>query len=366
MVTLESLVLFRNLPPGELKNLRAIARERRFAAGTEVFREGGDADGIYVVQAGLVELSAQVGAGAGRALLQLGPGEIFGELALVERQQHPATATALKDTSAWFIPRDEMFVLLHRSPAFAFDALQEVCRRLLEFDRLRRREVAGAERLAVLGYYARGIIHDLKTPLTIIGLSAEIAGAPGATPEKRLQVQEQIRKQITRINDMVGDVLEFTGSGPAPEEFKPAGYSEFVTALLPELQAETAAKSTSIELQNEPPVGDILLDARRLRRVFFNLLHNAIGMMPGGGKFFLRFHMVDTGIVTEMEDTGRGIAPEMLARLFEPFAPGGKSGGAGLGLPLCRKIIEDHRGRIWVRSEPEHGAIICFALPLVK
>ena len=366
MVALESVHLFRSLSPDELQNLCAIAQECSFAAGTEVFREGDAADGIYVVQDGLVELSARVGADAGRALSQLGPGEIFGEMALVEQQQHPATATALKDTSACFIPRDEMNALLQRSPAFAFGALQEVSRRLLEFDRLRVREVVEAERLAVLGNFARTIIHDLKTPLTIIGLSAEIAGVPGATPEKRFQVQEQIRKQIARINDMVGDVLEFTGGGQVVAAPKPAVYSDFVAALLPELRAEAATKSASIELQNEPPAGYILLDARRLRRVFFNLLHNATGMMPGGGNIFLRFHVVDTEIVTEIEDTGRGIAPEVLAQLFEPFAQRGKSRGAGIALPLCKKIIEDHRGRIWVRSEPEHGAIICFALPLAK
>jgi signal transduction histidine kinase len=287
-------------------------------------------------------------------------------MAVVERQPHPATATALKDTTACFISRDEMLALLRRSPAFAFNVLQDVSRRLLEFDRLRLREVVEAERLAVIGNFARTIIHDLKTPLTIIGLSAEMAGAPGATPEKRFQVQEQIRKQIGRINDMVGDVLEFSGGGPAAAALKPAGYSEFVAALLPELQAEAAAKSAGIEVQNEPPAVNILLDARRLRRVFFNLLRNATGMMPGGGKIFLRFHADDGEIVTEIEDTGRGIAPEMLETLFQPFAPRGQLRGGGLGLAICKKIIEDHRGRIWTRSEPGHGAIFCFALPLAK
>ena len=271
MVALESVNLFRSLAPDELQNLRAIAQERRFAAGTEVFREGDPTDGLYVLKEGLVETSARTGADARRAFSQLGPGEFFGEMAVVERQPHPATATALMDTTAWFIPRDEMLALLRRSPAFAFNVLQDVSRRLLEFDRLRLREVVETERLAAIGNLARTIIHDLKTPLTIIGLSAEMAGAPGATPEKRAQIQEQIRKQIGRINDMAGDVLECTGGAPMEAALKPAGYSEFVAALLPELQAEAATKSAGIEVQNEPPAANIHLDARRLRRVFFNL-----------------------------------------------------------------------------------------------
>jgi len=206
----------------------------------------------------------------------------------------------------------------------------------------------------------------LKTPLTIIGLSAEIAGAPGATPEKRLQVQDQIQKQIRRINDMVGDVLEFSGGGQAEAAPAPAGYSAFVAALLPELRAEAAAKSANIEVQTQPPAGDIRLDARRLRRVFVNLLRNATGMMPGGGKIFLRFQADDREMITEIEDSGRGIAPDMLDALFQPFAPRGKSRGDGLGLAICKKVIEDHHGRIWARSEPGRGAIFCFALPLAK
>ena len=366
MVALESVNLFRSLAPDELQNLCAIAQERRFAAGTEVFREGDPGDGVYVVKDGLVEISALVGADVRRAFSQFGPGEIFGEMAVVEQQPHPATATALKDTTAYFIPREEMRALLRRSPAFAFNVLQDVSRRLLEFDRIRLREVVETERLAVIGNFARTIIHDLKTPLTIIGLSAEMAGAPSATPEKRLKIQEQIRKQIGRINDMVGDVLECTGGTPAETELKPAGYSEFVTALLPELQAEAATKSAAIEVQNEPPACNIILDARRLRRVFFNLLRNAMGMMPGGGKIFLRFHANDEEIVTEIEDTGNGIAPELLDTLFQPFAPRGQLRGGGLGLSICKNIIEEHRGRIWTRSEPGRGAIFCFALPLAK
>ena len=244
--------------------------------------------------------------------------------------------------------------------------LQEVGRRLLEFDRVRVREAVEAGRLAVIGNFARSVIHDLKTPLTIIGLSAEIACGPRATPEKRVQIQEQIRKQIGRINDMVGDVLELAQSKPAEGALKPAAFSEFVAALLSELQAEAATKSADIELQNEPPAGNILLDAQRMRRAFFNLLHNATGMMPGGGKIFLRFHADEKEIITEIEDSGAGVAPEMLDRLFQPFASRGKSQSPGPGLSPCKKIIEDHRGRIWARSEPGRGAIFCFALPLAK
>ncbi|MBC8096181.1 MAG: ATP-binding protein [Akkermansiaceae bacterium] len=107
-------------------------------------------------------------------------------------------------------------------------------------------------------------------------------------------------------------------------------------------------------------------DPQRLRRVFSNLIHNASDVLPDGGKIFVRFITSKNEVITEIEDTGAGIAPEIADRLFEVFATFGKAHGTGLGLSICKKIVEDHHGRIWLRKEPGRGAIFCFALPFVK
>jgi signal transduction histidine kinase len=366
VVLLESINLFRNLAADELQALRRITQERRFAAAGEIFHEGDPGDGVYFVKHGLVEISGLVGSDARRVFSQLGDGEIFGEMAVIEQRPRSATATAARDTEVYFIPRDAMLPLLKRSPGLAFNMLQEISRRLRDFDQLHLREVVQAERLAVVGNFARSIIHDLKTPLTIIGLSAEMSCMEGATPAKRAQAQERIRKQVSRINDMVGDILEFTRSGRSEISLLPASYSDFVMEILPDLQSEAHARSSGIELLNEPPPVKLFMDARRLRRVFFNLVHNATDFTPIGGKIFLRFHADEREIVTEIEDTGTGVAPEIADRLFQAFVTFGKPHGTGLGLSICKKIVEDHRGRIWIRKEPKRGAIFCFALPLVK
>jgi signal transduction histidine kinase len=366
VVALESINLFRSLSPDELQALRRITQERRFAAGGEIFREGDPGDGVYFVKDGLVEISGLVGSDARRVFSQLGSGEIFGEMAVIEQRPRSATTMAVKDTDVYFIPREEMLVLLQRSPVLAFNMLQEISHRLREFNQLHLREVLQAERLAVVGNFARSIIHDLKTPLTIIGLSAEMACMDNSTPEKRALAQERIRKQVWRINDMVGDILEFTRSSRSEVSLLPVSYANFIKEMLPDLQTEAEAKSARIELQNEPPPVKLLLDSRRLRRVFFNLVHNATDFTPSNGKIFLRFHADEKEIVTEIEDTGTGIAPEIADKLFQAFVTFGKTHGTGLGLSICKKIIEDHKGRIWARSEPKCGAIFCFALPLAK
>jgi signal transduction histidine kinase len=366
MAELASVALFQGLSPVEWQDLRRIAQERSFAARQEIFREGDPGDGVYVVRDGSVEIAHLTDLQEHRVFSRLGPGEIFGEMAVIEDLPRSATATVVKDARVYFIPRDEMLALLKRSPGLAFNVLQEISRRLRDFNQLHLREIVQAERLAVVGNFARSILHDLKNPLTVISLATETLEHPGITPEKRAQSLAYLHQQIENISGMIGDVLEFTQSSRSNVAFTPADYRQFVTGLWPELDADARVKSVRMELQNDPPAVQLRLDARRLRRVFFNLLHNAIDVMPGGGRILLRFRQEDQEVITEMEDTGPGIAPEIADRLFQPFATHGKPHGTGLGLSICKKIVEDHGGRMGARHEPGHSAIFTFALPVLK
>jgi signal transduction histidine kinase len=366
MVGLEAIALFCSLSPGELQALRLITQERQFSVGSEIFRDGAPGDGVYFVKEGLVEIAGLVGGNTRRVFSQLGPGEIFGEMAVIEQLPRSAIATALMATSVYFIPRGEMLALIERSPALAFSLLQLVSHRLREFNQRHLREMVQTESLAIIGRFAQSIVHDLKNPLSIISLSSEMSSLPGADPGLRAKAQFRIHKQIERINDLIGDILIFTQATKKDADRAPADYRAFVHKLIPDLRAEAEMKTVQIELPADPPACQVRLDARRLSRVFYNLCGNARDFMPDGGKIFVRFHVDENEIVTEIEDTGPGIAPEVADKLFQPFATHGKARGTGLGLSICKKIIEDHDGRIWIRNEPGHGAILCFALPLAK
>lgn len=366
MVALESIKLFQGLAPDEFQALRAFTREIHFVAGAEIFHEGDAGDGLYVVKAGLVEISSMVTSETRCVFTRLGPGEIFGEMAVIEELPRSATAVALKDTDVHFMPHAEMLQLLKRSPQLAFNVSQEISRRLREFDQFHLREAVLAERLSILGTFASSIIHDLKTPLTVIGLSAEIGCAPNAKTEKRAESRERIRRQVLRINDMVGDILEFTRNSRSEVALATASYADFITDLMMELQMEAESKRIQLECTSELPAVKTSFNAHRLRRVFFNLVHNAFDVLPEGGKIGLSFRVDEKKVVTEIEDTGPGIAPEVANKLFRPFVTFGKEQGTGLGLSICKKIIEDHKGIIWVRTEPGRGAIFCFSLPLAK
>ena len=362
-MTLETIPLLRHLNRAELQALRVIAQERSFAAGQEIFREGAPGDGVYFVKSGSVEISG--GSGERRVFSRLGPGEFFGEMAVIELQPRSAAASAAENTEVYFLPRGEMLTFIQHSPALAFALLQQISRRLREFNQLHVREIVEAERLAVIGNFARGIIHDLKNPLSIINLTSEMLANPGLNPATRAQLPARIQRQVVRINDLVTDILAFTENRKRANS-KPGDLRQFVLELVPELQSELAEKSIQLTLENEPPVGLVPFDARQLGRVFHNLIHNAVDFLDGGGKIFLRFKTSPGEIVVEIEDTGPGIAPEIADKLFQPFTTHGKTHGTGLGLTICKKIIEDHGGKIAARNEPGHGAIFSFTLPLSK
>jgi signal transduction histidine kinase len=143
-------------------------------------------------------------------------------------------------------------------------------------------------------------------------------------------------------------------------------YAEFAQRVLEELRPDVERRRVQIESGVPPAPVRLIFDPKRLHRVFENLIHNATEAMPDGGKIFFRFRVVGDDLITEVEDTGPGIAPEIAGRLFEAFASYGKVQGTGLGLSICKKIVEDHRGRIWSENKPGGGAVFSFALPLPK
>ena len=363
MVTLEACKLFRELSRAELGALRQVVREQKYSPGQEIFKEGDKGDGVYLVKEGLVEIAGRVSQAARLVFSVVSPGDIFGEMAVIENQPRSASAVARQETAVYFIPRAEMLALVEHSPALALALLREISHRLREFNRQYLREMLQAERLAIVGRFARSIVHDLKNPLNIIGLTAEMAGMEQVAPEQRQQAKERIRKQVERISELVGEILDFTQGSQSGFVLAPADYAAFVQQLVKELRPELILKSASLVLETPPPKVELLLHPKRLRRVFYNLIHNATDAMPAGGKILLRFHATPAEVVTEIEDTGRGIPPEMTGQLFEAFATHGKTHGTGLGLSICKRIIQDHHGWIAARSEPGHGAVFSFGLP---
>jgi len=243
--------------------------------------------------------------------------------------------------------------------------LRDVSRRLREFNQHYVQEVLQAERLTLVGRFASSIVHDLKNPLNIIGLSADLAAMDRSTPESRMAAKTRIRRQVDRISNMVNELLEFTRGSQTNFVHPATDYATYVQQVVEEIRTELAIKSVEIEYASPPPAVKVQMNAHRLSRVFHNLMHNASDAMgTSGGQIKLHFRIDDKDVITEIEDTGPGIPPEIAGRLFQAFATYGKAHGTGLGLSICKKIVEDHKGKIYARNQPVGGAIFGFTLPI--
>lgn len=348
----------------ELHALEADGHVRNFRAGEVIFSAGDAGDGFYVVESGLVRISVVVSGNETRVLATIGPGDFFGEMAVVDDAPRSATAIAEQDTKAFFLSRETLLRLLEERPHLALNIVREFSIRMRALNQRYLDEIIQAERLAVIGRFAGTIVHDFKNPLTIIGLAAELACSDDTSPPMRLKAQNKITRQVERMTHMLQELIEFTKPTGLRPKLKALDFARYMNPLAEEIRQEIADRGVKLVLETAPPNVEVHIDPQRLSRLFYNLLNNAVEEMPDGGKIVLRFDVTPAELRVDVTDTGKGVAPEIAKSLFHPFTTHGKDHGTGLGLTICKKIVEDHGGRIWASSEPGQGATFSFTLPL--
>jgi signal transduction histidine kinase len=226
----------------------------------------------------------------------------------------------------------------------------------------RERQVRRAEQLAAVGQLAAGMAHEIRNPLTSIKLlvqTAAEAGPEGGFPADDLAV---IEREVRRVERTLQTFLDYARP-PKPAK-APTDITRVLTETLELIRGRAARQRVTSRF--DPPSGPVTVDAdpEQLRQVFLNLALNALDAMPGGGT--LTFELRD-GPAAEVavRDTGPGIAAEARDRLFLPFAST-KETGLGLGLVICRRIVEDHGGTIGGGTAPGGGAEFVVRLPLLN
>jgi signal transduction histidine kinase len=365
------------MPQTEEKRFARVLREelapeeyaahiRSFRAGDVIFAAGDAGDGLYVIETGRVQISAVVNSGDPRPLASIGEGDFFGEMAVIDDSPRSATAVAETDTTTFYLSRGEMMEMLNRHPGLTLTLIREFSVRMRATNLRYLDEVIQGERLALVGRSARTIVHDFKNPLVVIRLAAEVTGATTTTTIMRQKARTSILRQVDRMTYMLNELIEYARPSGRQPAMTQVNFAPYLNSLVDDIRQELADGKVTMELETPPPEIEILIEAPRLSRVFYNLVHNAMDEMPSGGKIMLRFEVNNGELLVEMSDTGNGIAPEILPQLFQPFATHGKAQGTGLGLSICKRIIEDHGGRIWARSDPGKGATFSFVLPLPK
>src|ERR1035441_8470377 len=238
MMPLESSKLFGHLPPADLAKVCKVAQERSYSPNQPIFQEGDPGDGIYVVKDGIVSLTKVVAHGEARPLSRASEGDHFGEMAVLDDNPRSLGAVAEGKATVYFIAKPDLLELLDHTPRLAVAFVRDNSKRLRDFNDKYIKEVLEAERLSLVGRFASSIVHDLKNPLNIIGISADMACMPSATPESRQVSKGRIRKQVDRISNMVNELLEFVQGSHTDFVLARVDYSAFVLPLLEEIQQE--------------------------------------------------------------------------------------------------------------------------------
>ena len=217
--------------------------------------------------------------------------------------------------------------------------------------------------------------HELRTPLnSIIGFSDILLEKIfGELNGKQLKYVNNISVSGKHLLGLINDILDLSKVEAGKMELH---YSEFsVNSVFEEVKSTlfplAQAKSLEMDFKLDPYFGDIQADRSRLIQILYNLVSNAIKFTTEGGRIFVHCKKSGNRAIFSVTDTGIGISPEDQKKLFQPFTQIDSSSskqycGTGLGLALVKKIVNLHRGDIWVESEPEKGSTFIFTVPLTR
>lgn len=217
------------------------------------------------------------------------------------------------------------------------------------------------ERLSSIGQMLSGVIHDFRTPMTIISGYVQLMSMEDREAKRKEQA-EVILQQFDFVNNMTRELLAFARGDTSLLLHKV--YTERLLKDMEEILTKEL-DANQVKLQIEDLYGGpIRVDENKLRRLIFNITRNARQAMPNGGEFKIKVEEHDGQVCFQFSDTGPGIPEEIRPRLFEHFVSAGKEDGTGLGLAVVKKIVDEHGGSIEAESPPEGGA--CFKISLPK
>ncbi len=233
-------------------------------------------------------------------------------------------------------------------------------------------EIDRMKQLASIGLHAAGMAHEIKNPLVALKTFSELLPSKYDDPEFREHFSKLALNQIRRIDSIVNDVLDY--ARPKPPEFELANPMEILQEALGILAMQISENKISVRELDAAKCPCLWVDGEQMRRVFLNVLLNAVEAMPKGGDLTIasvshvqpgRSGMPSAGYLEiTIVDSGHGISPKDLERVFEPFYSTKKK-GSGLGLAISKRVVEDHGGSIEFKNGKK-GTLCVITLPVLE
>jgi signal transduction histidine kinase len=411
---LRSCKLFAMHGEKELVEMGRLLEEEQYEAGRKVFSLGDIGDCLYVVASGAVNLTQTVVAEKDitRDLGTLRTGAFFGEMALIDQTARSADATAVENTVLLSLSRPVLNGELEKGNSAVSKILKETSRTLslrvrtledimgdlisgvymLNKDgKIFPREMPVTEMLQhnrrifmeiirdiahrdevnrMKNEFVAMASHELRTPLTSIrgSLGLLSAGVAGELPQEAMELLAIAGNNTERLLRLVSDILDIEKieSGKTELDIKEVSMPEIVRKSVDEMGGFAAERGVALESEIQP--GNLMVDFDRIVQVLDNLISNAVKFSPEGGKVLVRARMEKGFATLSVTDFGPGIPEDFKARIFHKFQQADKTvarekGGTGLGLAVCKTIVDGHGGKIWFESQEGHGATFVFTLP---
>ena len=226
-----------------------------------------------------------------------------------------------------------------------------------------RQEALDSERMAALGRVAAAVAHELRSPLGSVMRSAEFLARPELSELSREKLSSAIVAMARRLIDTSQELLDYSRGGQMTLHRVSRSLPVFLEEVLEVLRVDFSDRGIAVDT-DWGYTGLVSIDSNRMAQVVYNIAANARDAMPDGGQLTVTTAQVGDCVELRFIDSGPGVDPDLQERIFEPFVSHGKEAGAGLGLSIARRIVQEHGGDIGLESPGEGGATFAVRLPL--
>ena len=372
---------FPGIKPNEIEELISNSRVCSYVPGSILCHENATEDRFYMILEGEVEVTKIINNAESRLLKTLGPGDFFGEMAIIHNAPRAATVTAKTDLTTLELDKAGFDRVLRNSSSIAMAMVSEISERLRENDqmavddlRMRASELAQAYQKLAEQELARrefltNVAHELRTPLMVASGYLQMLQKGSMDGDQFSTGVDAISRNVQQIVALVNDILFLQEMELVLPEFQAVDMNTVAQAVADKYMSKAEERNVTLRFAPRPDLPLVSGDSKSLERALMSLVDNAIKFSPKGGDVTIEFDHNDGNVFVSVADQGIGISKENMPRIFDRFYHLEKHdddlfGGIGLGLAITRQVIEQHQGQLDVESTPGKGST--FTLTLKK
>lgn len=373
---------FSDLNIEELREISEVCISSSLEKGDILFSEGDKADSVYLLIDGFVEIWKDYSSDKRDILARQYKGNIVGEMAVIDELTRSATVIAGEKMESFRIKRIDFIRLLRQLPELSFEFMKSISMlvrksnenfvnelrdRNIMLEKTNRKilqmqdELVKKERLSIIGQFSSMILHDIRNPVSVIKGYSDILLTKNTDPEKVRNYAGAIQKEAISLNSLAGEMLDYS-RGEIRLNLSLTDLNNLIDDVISNIRKKNPGNEIKIEKSiNYSKL--VLIDYDRIFRVLVNLCDNSRKALYDGGTLQIEVSPKGDYYQIRVIDDGDGINPELLGKIFDPFASFSRAGGTGLGMLIVKNIIEAHEGTVSVESKEHLGTTVSIMLP---